>query len=198
MRRRIASALLSALMTIFFALPALAFNFSHQCSYCHNVHSLIPPQDLVETLCLTCHGPGGISILKADVHTNKLRSSYPAFRIGCVECHDPHDNLNNWLGGRNLELVGTVLDSFALAKIVTPNSGVRDVVFESRGVDSGGTTLHSFADADEDNNGIYDGICEVCHTLTKFHRNDGSAGTSHNRGKDCTACHAHINGFNRR
>jgi len=51
---------------------------------------------------------------------------------------------------------------------------------------------NSFADGDT----TYDGICEVCHTQTSHHRNDGSAPEqSHNDGTRCTACHTHANGF---
>jgi predicted CXXCH cytochrome family protein len=174
-------------------------NPNHQCSYCHTLH-LAPGTTLlnntvVETLCLTCHGPGGISTLKADVHTNRTWSQYPPFRISCRGCHDPHSNRTNWFGGTNLKLVGTIQDSTRLARILTPNSGIREVVFESRGSDVGQPTLHSFADADQDRNGYYDGICETCHTLTRNHRNNPSGNHYHNTGRTCTKCHEHIDHF---
>jgi len=51
---------------------------------------------------------------------------------------------------------------------------------------------NSFADGDA----TYDGICEVCHTQTSHHRNDGLApNQSHNDGSRCTTCHPHANGF---
>jgi len=40
-----------------------------------------------------------------------------------------------------------------------------------------------------------DGVCQVCHTQTKYWRNDGSL-ASHNNGQDCTTCHEHQSGFN--
>ncbi len=49
---------------------------------------------------------------------------------------------------------------------------------------------NSFADADT----TYDGICEVCHTQTDKHKNDGT-GASHNDGLKCTDCHNHAEGF---
>lgn len=171
----------------------------HQCYYCHNMHGApgftLLANAQVEALCLTCHGPGGISTRKAEVHQNEARSSYPAFRITCRQCHDPHDNLPNWMNGINIELVGGVTSSLGKAQIVTVNSGTRFVTFESRGSDAGQPTLHSFADADEDGNGYYDGICETCHTLTKFHRNNSSGGHSHNTGRTCPDCHLHANYF---
>ena len=49
---------------------------------------------------------------------------------------------------------------------------------------------NSFADGDA----VIDGVCEVCHTLTAYHRNDG-AGAYHNPGTRCTDCHSHAEGF---
>lgn len=40
-----------------------------------------------------------------------------------------------------------------------------------------------------------DGVCQVCHTRTKYWRNDGTLAL-HNSGQDCTGCHAHKSGFN--
>jgi hypothetical protein len=70
--------------------------------------------------------------------------------------------------------------------IATPNSGPKDVRFFR------GTGANSFADG----NGTYDGVCEVCHTQTTHHRNNGSApAQSHYDGTRCTACHSHASGF---
>ncbi|MEW6486245.1 MAG: hypothetical protein AB1423_16840, partial [Pseudomonadota bacterium] len=48
----------------------------------------------------------------------------------------------------------------------------------------------SFADGDT----TYNGVCEVCHTQTMYHMNDGT-GNYHYPGARCYVCHAHINGF---
>ncbi|MEW6713765.1 MAG: hypothetical protein AB1306_01570, partial [Nitrospirota bacterium] len=51
---------------------------------------------------------------------------------------------------------------------------------------------NSFADGDA----TYDGVCEVCHTQTVFHRRDGSGQNgSHPAGVKCTMCHPHLEGF---
>jgi len=176
---------------------ALALNPNHQCIYCHQVHNLMPPENLTENLCLTCHGPGGISTLKATVHANKVGSKMPPFRISCMDCHDSHSNRVNHLGGTNIKLVGINVDGTGVARLYTPASGTREVVFESRGTDVGAPSLHSFADSDEDNDGYYDGVCETCHTLVGRHNNYSDS--AHNTGKTCTLqCHLHTTGFNRR
>ena len=40
-------------------------------------------------------------------------------------------------------------------------------------------------------------VCEVCHTMTKYHNRNSAGSTSlvHNNNLDCTTCHAHNNGF---
>jgi len=183
-----------SILLLLAATAAVALNPNHQCGFCHNLHGLVPPQNLGENLCLTCHGAGGISTLKAAVHTNDTPSSYPAFRITCLACHDPHSSRQNWLGTINIKLVGTRQDGTGLARILTPRSGVREVVLRSRGTTVGEPKRHSFADDDDDGNGYRDGICETCHTLTKHHRNNAPA--NHNDGKTCTdSCHLHTAGF---
>lgn len=194
----LAAASLAAVL--FLPTGAESLNPNHECAFCHDVHGAagfgqLLKDDVVEALCLSCHGPGGVSTLKADVHTNDSPTQYPAFRITCNGCHDSHTERANWLGGTNIRLVGISMDASRLAKIDTPNSGIRNTVFESRGTNAGAPSLHSFADGDEDGNGVYDGICEVCHTLTKHHRNNPSGGHTHHRGETCTRCHEHVDGF---
>lgn len=203
MKKIVVLVFLIALATtvVIFALPGNpeALNPNHDCSFCHSVHgapsSQLLREEIVETLCLTCHGPAGISTLKAAVHTNDSPTQYPPFTVSCTGCHDSHDDRANWLGGTNIRLVGSRFDGTRLAKIDTPNNGIQNTVFESRGITVGDPSLHSFADGDEDGNGIYDGICEVCHTLTKHHRNNPSGGHSHQVGRTCTRCHEHVNNF---
>lgn len=199
------SVLLITVVALTAAVPILAprtgqsLIAGHDCNYCHDIHGApgftLLKDAQIESLCLTCHGAGGISTLKAEVHLNDRNSSYPVFRITCRECHDPHDNGGNWLAGVNIKLVGSSQDATGYARITTPNSGVRDVVYESRGLDAGQPTLHSFADGDQDGNGYYDGVCETCHTLTRYHRNTADGNHNHNTGDTCARCHPHVNNF---
>lgn len=216
--------LLGAGIISFTPRTARALNPNHDCAFCHSLHNA-PGSKLtndldVEVLCMSCHGPTGISTFKAEVHLNDNNSSYAPFRITCMQCHDPHSDQSNWLGphdddgvpvdGINIKLVG-----FGDASGVAVYDGVkwdvgtssylpriRDVVFEQRGSGITGNTIHSFADADEDGNGVKDGACETCHTQTKFHCTDdagnpGDCRTTHNRGKTCTTHHDHDNFFQR-
>jgi Tol biopolymer transport system component len=60
------------------------------------------------------------------------------------------------------------------------------------------TGAGSFADGDATRNGI----CEVCHTQTKYYRRDGTGFVNHSGGvnydrTNCTVCHTHGSGFAR-
>lgn len=147
--------------------------------------------DQVDLLCLGCHGPAGISLLKADTHGAQ---NYVIAPISCIDCHDPHDNTPNYVNGHNIKLIGSDKNS-RFATITTPNSGKRQVVFESLGTDTSESALYSFADGDLDNDGKYSGICEVCHTRTKYHRNTEKGNHDHYTGQTCTNCHVHVNQF---
>ncbi|MFZ5759972.1 MAG: CxxxxCH/CxxCH domain c-type cytochrome [Thermodesulfobacteriota bacterium] len=66
-----------------------------------------------------------------------------------------------------------------------------------RAVHFGGPTTFAANDGLAANGGdaTPDGICQVCHTRTKYWRSDGSL-ASHNSGQNCTSCHDHAKGFN--
>ncbi len=164
------------------AASLVSLNPNHECSFCHGVHGAaagaLLNDTVVETLCLTCHGPSGTSTLKADVHLYDNST--------CMDCHVAHSNVTNWLGGTNLKLVrDTVVDPM--------NSIDRPVVFESRGVNNAGEpSLHSFCDGDEDANSVWDGACDTCHTTLGRHNYDETARHSHQQGNTCTRCHEHV------
>jgi predicted CXXCH cytochrome family protein len=71
------------------------------------------------------------------------------------------------------------------SSITTPSSGTKTVKFFRE------TGANSFVDGDS----TYDGVCEVCHTLTTHFQNNGSSNNNHNQGIKCTKCHRHKTGF---
>ncbi len=91
----------------------------------------------------------------------------------CSECHDTHNPKSG-----NLALVGTSVYNRTLG-------ADKPVVFSAR------TGANSLDDGDPAAN---DGLCQVCHTATSYHRQDGS-GTPHNNGQNCIDCHPHSAGF---
>lgn len=181
---------------------AALFNPAHDCTYCHGLHGAADAQLLqdttVEGLCVSCHdgsfiAPDSTPAPVADVHRNDPGGSSccATFRVTCQECHDPHSNQVNRRGVENLKLV--------LDTVTVPGSGVRRaIVFESLGGQSG-PSLYSFCDDDEDNNGIWDQVCDVCHDDPDLGRHHWDGTQQHHRnGATCTAsnCHAHSNALN--
>ena len=184
-------------------LTAFGLNPVHQCVYCHNLHSAegipILGEEEAEVLCLTCHIPGGLAEAPdADVHTNRDQSDYADFRATCLNCHNPHDNVENWIGehthdgdptlwdGINIKLVGSAgADGSAVIKSIEWDGttqtyledGLRYVVFEQLGDRTDETLqIHSFSDENMDgelapDGEPKDGPCEVCHSQTKYHCN---------------------------
>jgi len=95
----------------------------------------------------------------------------------CLTCHQSH-NTDNLAGIRGV--------------VRTTDRSERAVKFLRY------TGVNSFADGD----GTRDGICEVCHTTTKYYRRDGSGFVNHSGGFNyngvrCTSCHTHASGFAR-
>ncbi len=105
----------------------------------------------------------------------------------CLVCHSSHDVTNIYLVNDTIQ---------------TPNSGPMEVIFKTLGIGDpyndpdptvGDPTSGVMADATD---GVSTGVCEVCHTTTVHHRNDGSQlPDSHHDGEDCTQCHVHTDGF---
>ncbi|MDH3466584.1 MAG: hypothetical protein OES26_11880 [Gammaproteobacteria bacterium] len=136
---------LSASLVIFIAgstlapRPAQALAEPHECSFCHAVHggggfAVLKVAARLEAICVSCHGPSGSACDPtiprgcAAPHQNyKANADYPAFRWTCRQCHDPHDNLSNWIGADhtdegvtvpavNIKLVGTMANTNLLTE----------------------------------------------------------------------------------
>jgi photosystem II stability/assembly factor-like uncharacterized protein len=113
--------------------------------------------------------------LRASSENNRLcsdcHSQATHMNVNCLTCHTAHNT-------DNIDVVRQTVrtsDRTELPVVFLRYSGA-----------------NSFADGDT----TYDGICEVCHTQTLYHKRDGS-GASHYDGGDCTTCHSHASGFAR-
>ena len=178
--------------------PAAAvFNTNHDCSFCHGVHggdaTQLLANPVVESLCLSCHGPGGPATIKADIHTNDTGNSCcTPFRVSCRDCHDPHSNQINWRGGTNLMLMR---DSVAWPRDTTIK---RPVTFESRGTNVGDPEFRSYCDGTGEG-GVWDRVCDTCHDPTvNRHKYTDPGNHNHQVGRTCTrsGCHEHATAFN--
>ncbi len=109
--------------------------------------------------------------LCSDCHTEATHR-----QVNCMNCHQAHNT-------RNLKGVKE--------KVRATNFTTIPVKFLRY------TGINSFADGNATN----DGICEVCHTQTKYYRRDSvfanhSGGYNYN-GKNCAVCHLHRKGFSK-
>ncbi len=118
--------------------------------------------------------------LRASNDGNRLCSDCHAVQathrgVNCLTCHQSHDT-GNTEGIRE--------------NVRATDLSARSVLFRNA------TGMKSFADGDA----VYDGICEVCHTRTRYYRRDGTGFANHSGGvsydkKDCSVCHTHKTGF---
>ncbi len=161
--------------------PHASFGGEISCTACHIFH--VPPNEYPDygatfeslELCQSCHNPYGV---------RPVSSHDPAgVDIACNLCHNPHtqEQLHSY-GSLFPRLIRTQVDTDL--QLGDPQS-LRDVQL------LGASGPNSFADGDA----VYDGICEVCHTSTDHHRQDGSDLTDHHDGADCRSCHPHAAGF---
>lgn len=92
--------------------------------------------------------------------------------LSCMTCHAAHGTANI------MAVRGTVR---------RPNAKAHKVAFSA------------YSGADSFATGTGSGICEVCHTRTKYHTGKGVSGMrqngNHHMSSDCTGCHTHENGF---
>jgi len=145
--------------------------------------------------CLTCHavhyadsgaangGAGDGMLLRAAnddtlcriCHTeHELHDVAGAWQPTCSDCHEVHDP-----------------DNVNLA-LVAANVNGAGMTFQDN--DLGDNGLHDFIHANHDPVS-YDGICEVCHTATTYHRNTADGDHAHFVDLLCTDCHPHSTGF---
>jgi predicted CXXCH cytochrome family protein len=140
-----------------------------ECSSCHKAHFAGSSDGNI--LRMTNN-----ELLCQNCHALKTANSTMEHKgMTCVTCHDAHEK-----GSTNIYLVRTT--------IATPNSGSKAVSFTA---DAG---PGNFADA----TAPFNGVCEVCHTLTDHYTNT-AGGTSDARHvpatQKCITCHPHNKGF---
>ena len=151
------------------------------CDICHTAESERfghPSGHSANLACSGCHaeltaapGPGHRRIPAcAECHTNQTHAPQGHPAQPCVQCHDAH-------GSTNTHLV--------LEQVSITQGGLRPIRFDN----ISGLADGSFASPSAPGTGI----CEVCHTTTRFYRADG-AGEPHFP-FSCLPCHLHAEGF---
>jgi predicted CXXCH cytochrome family protein len=155
-----------------------------ECAFCHEAQATQLAahggHGSLDVKCQQCHvelepipGPGHASLPAcADCHPEQQTHHDPAAGTlaECTVCHTPH-------GSPNLLLIDTV--------IRTPDGEPAPIEFTNLG----GREDGSFASVSDPGSGV----CEVCHTSTRYYRSDGG-GEPHFT-FPCYTCHPHPAGF---
>jgi len=150
------------------------------CGICHAAEGArfaLPSRHSAAFACSACHaevapaaGPGHRAVTAcADCHANATHAPGGA-AMPCTQCHDPHGTANTHL---------------VLETITTPAGAARPIVFTTLA----GRADGGFAGATAPGTGV----CEICHTTTRFYRADGG-GEPHFT-DSCLPCHRHADGF---
>jgi predicted CxxxxCH...CXXCH cytochrome family protein len=119
--------------------------------------------------CDSCHTTNGSGVFKAqssarlDLLTHSSFSHYTTTMASkCTVCHDPHSN--------SLYMIASKIKGVVIKPLTNISSGFIATV--------------------PDANGVYNGLCQVCHTRTNHYKKN-AVGDGHNGGKNCLTCHSH-------
>lgn len=136
--------------------------------------------------CQACHAeqmPGNVGpqhrSTAACAHCHPVQQNHTGTGAGecieqrqCTGCHTPH-------GSTNLALVRT--------RIQTRDCDLQPITFTKRD----GRVDGSFASLTAPGTGV----CEICHSSTRYYRRDGSAAPHFTTTCSAAACHSHARGF---
>lgn len=139
-----AFALVATIAGLLASNEAEALLSKHNCTFCHSLHGAPNPQGVptgflpqnsptnIEVLCLGCHfnpvdgsdpiyGTDTDGIAVAAVQPHRSDGGVANYHVTCIDCHEIHDNMPNWLdglgahtdasqpgtGGLNQKMIGT-------------------------------------------------------------------------------------------
>ncbi len=126
--------------------------------------------DDIENKCRACHSSTGTASTMADVGLHVVNGGTTV--IGCGKCHEPHNVDPNTGRGNGLLRLSIRWPTATVPLAYPASAGNRFIATSAP----------------------FNGICQICHTQTKHHRNDGTL-ADHYPTMDCTTCHPHGNRF---
>ncbi|MHC4463979.1 MAG: hypothetical protein ACYS30_21480 [Planctomycetota bacterium] len=99
----------------------------------------------------------------------------------CWDCHDPHGDRYNGTGNIYMIHEDVVVDKDDANSDPLIPASTASPVFTAN------TNGSDYAS----NTAPFDGICNVCHSQTDYHRNNATGDHTHNIGQKCIDCHPH-------
>ena len=158
------------------------------CLDCHALHTggafgVTRPRDAAQALvCASCHNPTGQASTMTEVALHVVDGG--ARTVDCGSCHQVHGpdvTVDGHPGGAtapNLRLVRGDTTAYV-------PEALEPALFQSR------PEQFAFGPADQP----WDGVCQSCHTQTRYHTNAAGSDHAHGLGETCTTCHSHRSGF---
>jgi hypothetical protein len=197
--------------------PPTGHNYTNslECEQCHALHSGVVPRDADQiTACVDqCHNDSGAASSMPMSQT----SLHTLGGVDCGGCHEVHNGSGDLLnrttvdthaGGDPTPTVNQSLIRGNVGKYVS--TAIEPALYQFKyTVDDShlafGETDQRIGSGWSGPSGGWDGVCQACHTTSKYHRNDDSSLETNARdhpieqpgsaGKNCIDCHPHSKGF---
>ncbi len=192
------------------------YDFRADCDDCHNHTSFGAQGPELKAICSTCHNPTGLASNKLEFgfeetptttgHPTPTRN--PGIDVvDCGMCHEVHNHTptstNTTYSTHSVTLVEQHNLAFLRANVdkYVPNAATPAYLHtDTPGVDTPDRAVEGGNDT------TARGYCQVCHTLTNYHRSSdtASADQCHDGGSNtscgpaevhCGSCHEHNNNF---
>jgi hypothetical protein len=221
-------------------LPQHNYDYQVDCEECHKHGTNRPRQNDLELKCKTCHDAGGLASTKREYANHLLPQRNPDIDyVDCGMCHELHkqSTINTTRSVSFVDSTERVNKSFLRAnvgkyvdpnynqdKFAWPRASLHAELTDQPKREEGNLNLEPVQAPDTPQRAVEGGndetargYCQVCHTLTAYHRSNESGGATtpaaheknglmqcHDGGEDnlacatdvnCGDCHEHNNSF---
>ncbi len=193
--------------------PVHNLDFDIDCADCHNSHGEFLPHDAGQkVVCETCHNPSGKASDKLEFALHLTPNKNPAVDyVDCGSCHELHNpgganttesiSLTDGTPGVNKSFLRANVEKYVPTAI--PGAGsLQNDTYDAADPLSALTPERAVEGGDDS---TARGYCQVCHTLTNYHRSsntagadqchDGETGNCGPSETNCGRCHQHNNKF---
>jgi hypothetical protein len=182
-------------------LPQHNYDYRVNCEECHKHGTQRPRQAELENKCKTCHDAGGLASTKREFKNHLLPNRNPDIDfVDCGMCHELHkqSSINTTRSVSFVDSTERVNKSFLRAnvgKYVDPNyqldknawpkASLHAELTDQAKREEGNLNLDPVQPADTPQRAVEGGndttargYCQVCHTLTAYHRSNEAGGAT--------------------